>query len=68
MRNLWIFGDSFSYSWNENWLKYENKDSSTMPVCLIGITIKINKIPIHFTNVLEDNLSIQKTINESISG
>ena len=35
---------------------------------LIGITIKIIKCSIHFTNVLEDNLSIQKTINESISG
>lgn len=67
MRNLWIFGDSFSYSWNENWLKYENKDWAQGQY-VYWYYNKNNKMPIHFTNVLEDTLPVQKTINESISG
>jgi len=67
MRNLWIFGDSFSCSWNENWLKYENKNWAQGQY-VEWYYNKNNKMPIHFTNVLEDTLPIQKTINESVSG
>ena len=67
MRNLWIFGDSFSYSWNENWLKYKNKDSAQGQY-VEWYYNKNNKIPIHFTNILEDKLGVKNTLNKSISG
>lgn len=67
MRNLWIFGDSFSCSWNESWLKYD-KTNWPQGQYVDWYYNKNNKMPIHFSNVLEDNLPIQKTINESVSG
>lgn len=67
MRNLWIFGDSFSCSWNENWLKYKKKDWAQGQY-VDWYYNKNNKMPIHFTNILEDKLGVKNTLNKSISG
>lgn len=67
MRNLWVFGDSFSCSWDESWLTSENKEWAQGNY-VKWYNTKNNKLPIHFTNVLEDNLPIEQTHNKSISG